>query len=120
MREFELLKKNDPELFDAVCKETARQRNKIELIASENFVSELELVSDAAKLLHPSLALGDSVFYCVLAVHMLLSYSEIKIFPESSAQRCETTRLTPPFGCTRATNRLDWLLTVREPSSSTR
>ena len=40
MREFELLKNNDPELFDAVCKETARQRNKIELIASENFVSE--------------------------------------------------------------------------------
>ncbi len=40
MREFELLKKNDPELFDAVSKETARQRNKIELIASENFVSE--------------------------------------------------------------------------------
>ena len=75
---------------------------------------------DVAKLLHPFLALGDSVFYCVLAVHILLSYSEIKIFPESSAQRCETTRLTPPFGCTRATNRLDWLLAVREPSSSTR
>ena len=39
MREYELLKKNDPEVFAAVEKETARQRNKIELIASENFVS---------------------------------------------------------------------------------
>ena len=47
---------------------------------SENFVSELELVSDAAKLLHPSLALGDSVFYCVLAVDMLVSHSEIWVF----------------------------------------
>ena len=73
---------------------------------------------DAAKLLHPSLALGDSVFYCVLAVHILLSYSEIKIFPESSAQRCETTRLTQPFGCTRATNRLDWLLAIASTINS--
>ena len=40
MKEFELLKNNDPEVFAAVEKETARQRNKIELIASENFVSE--------------------------------------------------------------------------------
>jgi len=40
MKEYELLKSNDPELFAAVEKERARQRNKIELIASENFVSE--------------------------------------------------------------------------------
>ena len=40
MKEYELLKKNDPELFAAVEKERSRQRNKIELIASENFVSE--------------------------------------------------------------------------------
>ena len=40
MREYELLKKNDPELYAAVTNETARQRGKIELIASENFVSE--------------------------------------------------------------------------------
>ena len=40
MKEYELLKNNDPELFAAVEKERARQRNKIELIASENFVSE--------------------------------------------------------------------------------
>ncbi len=40
MREYNLLKKNDPELYAAVMNETARQRNKIELIASENFVSE--------------------------------------------------------------------------------
>ena len=42
--------------------------------------SELELVSDAAKLLHPFLALGDSVFYCVLAVHMSLSHSGYRFF----------------------------------------
>ena len=40
MREFEFLKKNDPEVYSAMVKETERQRNKIELIASENFVSE--------------------------------------------------------------------------------
>ena len=40
MKEYELLRKNDPEVFDAVVMERGRQRNKIELIASENFVSE--------------------------------------------------------------------------------
>ena len=40
MREFEFLKANDPEVYSAVMNETSRQRNKIELIASENFVSE--------------------------------------------------------------------------------
>lgn len=40
MRDYELLKKNDPALFAAVSAELQRQRNKIELIASENFVSE--------------------------------------------------------------------------------
>ncbi len=40
MKEYTLLKQNDPEVFAAVMDETGRQRNKIELIASENFVSE--------------------------------------------------------------------------------
>ncbi len=40
MREYELLRANDPELYAAVMNECSRQRNKIELIASENFVSE--------------------------------------------------------------------------------
>lgn len=40
MREFNLLKQNDPEVYAAVMDEANRQRNKIELIASENFVSE--------------------------------------------------------------------------------
>ena len=40
MREYGLLKKNDPELYEAVMSESSRQKNKIELIASENFVSE--------------------------------------------------------------------------------
>ena len=40
MREYNLLKANDPELYAAVMNEAGRQRNKIELIASENFVSE--------------------------------------------------------------------------------
>ncbi len=35
-----LLKDFDPEIFDAVCKETRRQEFQLELIASENLVSE--------------------------------------------------------------------------------
>ena len=40
MRDYTLLKCNDPELYSAIMDELSRQRNKIELIASENFVSE--------------------------------------------------------------------------------
>ena len=50
MREYELLKKNDPEVFAAVMNETARQRNKIELIASENFVSETVMEANGTTL----------------------------------------------------------------------
>ena len=39
MLKFEELKKTDNEVYDAIEKELNRQRNKIELIASENFVS---------------------------------------------------------------------------------
>lgn len=39
MFEFENVKKTDPEVYDAIFKELGRQREKIELIASENFVS---------------------------------------------------------------------------------
>ncbi len=37
---FEQLKKFDPEIMESIDNEVNRQRNKIELIASENFVSE--------------------------------------------------------------------------------
>ncbi len=40
MKDYELLKANDPEVYAAVDLERSRQRNKIELIASENFVTE--------------------------------------------------------------------------------
>jgi glycine hydroxymethyltransferase len=40
MKENLLLKHNDPALYAAIEREASRQRNKIELIASENFVSE--------------------------------------------------------------------------------
>jgi glycine hydroxymethyltransferase len=40
MLKYSLLEKNDKELYDAVMMEASRQRNKIELIASENFVSQ--------------------------------------------------------------------------------
>ncbi|MEH7081072.1 serine hydroxymethyltransferase, partial [Bacillus velezensis] len=36
----ENLKKQDPSLYEAIQLELGRQRSKIELIASENFVSE--------------------------------------------------------------------------------
>lgn len=39
MPSFENLKKEDNEVYNAIEKELERQRNKIELIASENFVS---------------------------------------------------------------------------------
>ena len=50
MREYTLLKENDKELFDAVMRETARQRSKIELIASENFVSEVVMEANGTTL----------------------------------------------------------------------
>ena len=40
MLEFNKLKENDKEVYDAVMSELSRQQHKIELIASENFVSE--------------------------------------------------------------------------------
>ncbi len=39
----EYLKKQDPEIFEAIQKETDRQNNTLELIASENFVSRAVL-----------------------------------------------------------------------------
>ena len=50
MKDFELLKKNDPEVYAAVSDETTRQRNKIELIASENFVSETVMEANGTTL----------------------------------------------------------------------
>ncbi len=40
MIQFDVIEKSDPILADAMKKELARQRNHLELIASENFVSE--------------------------------------------------------------------------------
>lgn len=40
---YEFLKRTDPEIYNAVFKEIGRQRSKIELIASENFVSQAVL-----------------------------------------------------------------------------
>ena len=50
MKDYTLLKHNDPEIYDAVMKETNRQRNKIELIASENFVSETVMEANGTTL----------------------------------------------------------------------
>ncbi len=50
MKDFALLKKNDPELYEAVMAETGRQQNKIELIASENFVSETVMEANGTTL----------------------------------------------------------------------
>ena len=40
MEKYEKMKSFDPEIYTAIQDETNRQNNKIELIASENFVSE--------------------------------------------------------------------------------
>ena len=50
MKDFEFLRKNDPEVYAAVMAETGRQRNKIELIASENFVSETVMEANGTTL----------------------------------------------------------------------
>ena len=50
MKDNELLRRYDPEIYEAVAKETARQRNKIELIASENFVSEVVMEANGTTL----------------------------------------------------------------------
>ncbi len=47
MRDYELLKANDPELYAAVVNEANRQKSKIELIASENFVSEVVMEANS-------------------------------------------------------------------------
>ncbi len=50
MRDYALLRELDPEVYAAVANETARQRNKIELIASENFVSETVMEANGTTL----------------------------------------------------------------------
>ena len=50
MKNYELLMANDPEVYAAVMNETARQRGKIELIASENFVSETVMEANSTTL----------------------------------------------------------------------
>ena len=50
MKEYKLLQQNDPEVFAAVMDETGRQRSKIELIASENFVSETVMEANGTTL----------------------------------------------------------------------
>ena len=50
MKNFDLLKQNDPEVYRAVMDEANRQKNKIELIASENFVSETVMEANGTPL----------------------------------------------------------------------
>ncbi|MGM9936343.1 MAG: serine hydroxymethyltransferase [Candidatus Ornithomonoglobus sp.] len=50
MKDFTLLKQNDPEVYAAVMDEANRQKNKIELIASENFVSETVMEANGTPL----------------------------------------------------------------------
>ncbi len=50
MRDYSLLRQYDPEVYLAVTDETARQQNKIELIASENFVSETVMEANGTTL----------------------------------------------------------------------
>ena len=50
MKEYNLIKENDHILYEAIMSETERQRNKIELIASENFVSEVVMEANGTTL----------------------------------------------------------------------
>jgi len=42
------IKKNDPEIFDAISQEIDRENNTLELIASENFVSKAVLEANGS------------------------------------------------------------------------
>jgi len=46
------LKKVDPEIFKAILKETKRQNDKLELIASENFVSRAVMEAEASAMIN--------------------------------------------------------------------
>ena len=50
MKDYNLIKENDPALYEAISMERERQRNKIELIASENFVSETVMEANSTVL----------------------------------------------------------------------
>lgn len=50
MEKYEKMKAFDPEVYEAIQKETGRQQNKIELIASENFVSETVMEANGSPL----------------------------------------------------------------------
>ena len=50
MKDYNLIKANDPALYEAIMLERARQKNKIELIASENFVSEVVMEANSTVL----------------------------------------------------------------------
>ena len=50
MFHFERVAKQDPEVYEAIQKEISRQQNKIELIASENFVSEAVMEANGSPL----------------------------------------------------------------------
>ena len=47
MKDYNLIKENDPALYEAISMERERQRYKIELIASENFVSEVVMEANS-------------------------------------------------------------------------
>ena len=50
MQDYNLIKANDPTLYEAIKLESERQKNKIELIASENFVSEVVMEANSTVL----------------------------------------------------------------------
>ena len=50
MQDYNLIKANDPTLYEAIKLENERQKNKIELIASENFVSEVVMEANSTVL----------------------------------------------------------------------
>ena len=50
MIDLSIIKKNDPELYESMMKELARQRGNIELIASENIVSPTVLAAAGSHL----------------------------------------------------------------------
>ncbi len=47
---YEIVKANDPELYDVLMKERSRQHEKIELIASENFTSDVVMEAQGSVL----------------------------------------------------------------------
>lgn len=95
--------KQDPAVFQAIQDELKRQQNKIELIASENFVSEAVMEAQGSVLTN-KYAEGYPGNGIMVAVNMLMLWKTLRgsgetNFWSGTCQRSTTFRSTSKHGC---------------------